>query len=125
MKEYPFIYTIEENDYRLFPDDLENNPHIFFHGTAEKNLDSILRNGFRISGNLPSVSFANNSSLPLSYACNSRNESSPNGVVIAVRYEDVTLPYIRVESFGLHVDSMKNQPALVGFCIVPANYVYA
>jgi hypothetical protein len=125
MEEYPFLYTIEENDYKLFPANLENDAHIFFHGTAEKNLCSIIKDGFRISGNLPSVSFANSSSLSLNYACNSRSEASPEGVVIAVRYEDVTLPYFRVESFGLHVDNMENQPTIVGFCVVPANYVYA
>lgn len=36
----------EENGYRQFPAELEDNPNVFFHGTAEQNLASILANGF-------------------------------------------------------------------------------
>jgi len=40
-REYPFPSAPERNEYRLFPDDMENDEHIFFHGTAEKNLGKI------------------------------------------------------------------------------------
>ncbi|SDZ16447.1 hypothetical protein [Nitrosomonas sp. Nm33] len=123
-KEYPFPSTPEKNGYRLFPDDMENDGHIFFHGTAEKNLVSILNNGFRISGNLQSVSFARESSLSLRYACEARDNSSPQGAVIAVRYACLNKPYIGQEGFGLYVYDLNVQPQIVGYCLVPANYVF-
>jgi hypothetical protein len=64
-KEYPFPEDPSRNDYRLFPDELENDALVLFHGTAEKDLASILKDGFRPPGQLASTSFANNSSVPL------------------------------------------------------------
>lgn len=123
-REYTFLETNEEKGYHLFPGELENDEHIFFHGTAEKNLESILESGFRISGNLSSVSFAKSSSLSLKYACEARNESSPRGVVIAVRFDCLSKPYIVQESFGLHVYNLDMQPHIVGYCFIPENYVF-
>jgi hypothetical protein len=123
-KEYPFPSTPEKNEYRLFPDDMENDGQIFFHGTAEQNFSSIVNNGFRISGNLLSVSFARNSSLPLRYACESRSISSPCGVVLAVRYACLNKPHIVKENFGLHVYNLDEQPKIIGYCVIPANYVF-
>jgi hypothetical protein len=123
-REYPFPSAPERNEYRLFPDDMENDEHIFFHGTAEKNLASIVSYGFRISGDLPSVSFAKNSSLSLRYACEGRNDSAPCGVVLAVRYACLNKPGIVQESFGLHVYNFDEQPQIVGYCVVPASYVF-
>src|SRR3712207_2304137 len=94
IKEYLFQGANEEGGYRLFPDELEDDEYVFFHGTAEGNLQSILENGFRIAGSLPSVSFARNSSLALRYACNSRSENSPRGCVIAVRFHCLKKPGI-------------------------------
>lgn len=121
---FPFPVAPADTDYRLFQDSLENDEHVFFHGTAEGNLASILVNGFRVAGVLLSVSFARNSSLSLGYACNARNSSSPNGVVIAVRYESLDKPFIKQESFGLHVYCFSEQPEIVGYCVVPASYVH-
>jgi len=123
-REYPFPSAPEENEYRIFPDDMENDGLIFFHGTAEKNLDSIVNNGFRISDNLPSVSFARNSSLSLRYACEVRDDSSPCGVVMAVRYDYLNERHIFQEGFGLHVYDLSVQPQIVGYCVVPENYVF-
>jgi hypothetical protein len=45
---YPFpITTLEERGYRVFPDELENNRHVFFHATAAEKLNSILVEGLR------------------------------------------------------------------------------
>ena len=120
----PFPSAPEETDYRIFPASLENDDRVFFHGTAEGNLASILSNGFRISGELPSVSFARNSSLSLGYACQARSTLSPNGVVIAVRYEDLDKPFIIQEAFGLHVHCFSEPPKIIGYCVVPANYAH-
>ena len=113
-----------ERGYLLFPDAMERSSDIFFHGTAETNLASILRIGFRIMGTLSSVSFAKNSDLSLRYACKARCESSPGGVVIAAKFYCVDAPHIDRQHFGLHVYHFDVQPHIVGYCIVPAEYVY-
>lgn len=123
-KVFSFPAAPADTDYLLFPDSLERDDHVFFHGTAEGNLVSILANGFRISGELPSVSFARNSSLSLRYACEARSESSPSGVVIAVYYDNVVKPYIKQEVFGLHVYCFNEPPKVIGYCVVPGNYVF-
>ena len=41
IKEYKFQSLGEESNYRQFPDELENNSHILFHGTAEVNFENI------------------------------------------------------------------------------------
>ena len=121
---FPFPAAPADTDYRIFPDSLENDDRVFFHGTAEGNLASILANGFRISGELPSVSFGRNSSLSLGYACQARSTLLPNGVVIAVLYEDLDKPFIKQEAFGLHVYCFSEPPKVIGYCIVPASYAH-
>jgi hypothetical protein len=124
VKRYEFLDPSEGNGYLLFPESLESNEHIFFHGTAETNLASILKTGFKISGILPSVSFAKRSSLSLKYACESRCLTSPRGVVIAAMFECLNSPHIARESFGIHVYGFDTQPFIVGYCIVPASYLF-
>ena len=41
IKEYEFQSLGEENNYQQFPDEIENNEHIFFYGTAEANFENI------------------------------------------------------------------------------------
>ncbi len=85
--EHKFLCDLENLEYCLFPDEMEKDEQIFFHGTTEKNFVSIIATGFRISGDLSSISFARNSSLSLKYACQYRCDDSPRGAVLAVRYE--------------------------------------
>ena len=120
--EYPFPADPEASGYRVFPDDVEDDPHIFFHGTAESRLESILKDGFTIPGPLPSLSLARDSSLSLRYASEARSAKSPKGVVIAVRMDDVNRPGIVSEAFGLHLYTLEPQPVIVGYCIVPPDY---
>jgi hypothetical protein len=60
IKEYKFQSLGEESNYRQFPDELENNSHILFHGTAEVNFENIKKQGFqpKTGGELSSISFA-------------------------------------------------------------------
>jgi hypothetical protein len=97
ITKYPFGETNEENGYRLFPDELENDELVFFHGTAESNLESIVNDGFKIQGSLPSVSFAETSALAWKYASEARSTTSPNGCVIAVRFQTLDRPGIKRE----------------------------
>jgi hypothetical protein len=124
IKKYPFQGANEEGGYCLFPDELENDEHVFFHGTAEANLPSIIDNGFRIAGSLPSVSFARTSALALRYACAARTGSSPNGCVLAVRFDSLDNVRCTEESFGIHVYRFDQQPIVIGYCVVPAAYVF-
>lgn len=57
-KEYPFKGADEKNRYRLFPNEMENDDLIAFHGTAEINKQSITDNGFTFAATLRSLSFA-------------------------------------------------------------------
>jgi hypothetical protein len=123
-KVYPFRGADENNEYRVFPDELEDNPHIFFHGTAAGNLESILKDGFKASGTLSSVSFASNSGVPLRYACEARTPACPDGCVIAVCFDDLSRPGIKHESFGLYLYNLDEQPHVHGYCIIPAGYVF-
>ena len=122
--EHPFILPRNDDCYLMFPDELENDPRVYFHGTAATNLSSILREGFRPRKALASSSFAIQSSLSLSYACESRSESSPEGVVISVKFETVNVLGIRQESFCIYFDDHGLQPEIVAYCIVPAEYLY-
>lgn len=124
-REYPFMPP-QNDDYRVFPDELENDPEIFFHGTEERVLQAIRSEGFRLPAppKAQSVSFARGSQLPLRYASESRSESSPNGCVIAVRFRADDRSRKAADSVGLHVYSFDPQPEIVGYCIIPASYTY-
>jgi hypothetical protein len=106
----------------VFPDDLEQDPEVFFHGTDRRFLESIVADGFRFPppDKARSVSFARNSSVPLGYA----SGLGADGVVIAVRFNASNRSVRREESFGLHIDAFDPQPEIVGFCVVPADYVH-
>jgi hypothetical protein len=123
VREYPFK-TPRDNQYRVFPDELENDPEIFFHGTEERVLEAIRSDGFKFPDppKAQSVSFARDSSLALGYASDKRSIASPKGCVIAVRFGVDNRSLRREEPFGIHVDSFDPQPEIVGYCIVPADY---
>jgi hypothetical protein len=122
--EHPFILPGNDDCYCLFPDELESDPLVLFHGTAAKNLQSILSDGFQPQKALASSSFANKSSFSLKYACEARSEESPKGVVIAARFETISIRGIRQEPFGVHLDDHRTQPTIVSYCIVPAEYLF-
>lgn len=117
---YPFVGATEATRYRLFPDELENDDYVAFHGTAEANLKAIIDGGFLFTASLQSLSFAKSSSLALKYACEARSDASPNGCVLAVRFS--SFDGVVVESSIIHVHRLEKQPTVFGYCIVPADY---
>lgn len=120
--EYPFLgVDAPSGNYNVFPKALENDPDIYFHGTAASVLKPIIANGFKPAKTLSSVSFSATSSLALGYACETR-AAGEDGVVIAVRIETDNRAGIRKEAFGVHVDKIEPQPEIVGYCIIPASY---
>ena len=119
---YPFPRAIVENEYRLFPDHLESDEFVAFHGTAEANLSSIISNGFIFAGSLQSLSFAKTSALAWGMSVSARTGASPNGCVLAVRFGLLDRPGIVVETSVIHVYKLDEQPEVIGYCVVPADY---
>jgi hypothetical protein len=124
--EHPFGTPSQYNDYRIFPDELANDPHVFFHGTERRVLQAIIDEGFAIPPPplAPSVSFSPAPNLALSYACSKRSEVSPEGVVIMVRFQSDNRSRVRRDPSILYVDHFDPQPEIIGYSIVPADYVY-
>ncbi|TGQ46936.1 hypothetical protein [Mesorhizobium sp. M00.F.Ca.ET.216.01.1.1] len=125
ITEYPFPWPDEDKGYRVFPDAMENDDLVAFHGTGRGNLESIIGNRFTFNGPLQSLSFAKESSGALPYACSKRSVASPEGCIIAVRFAPpIPRPYGVVETSVIHVYRLDQQPEVVGYCIVPADYVF-
>jgi hypothetical protein len=120
----PFPPDPEKSAYRLFSPQLESDERVYFHGTNAANLEPILNQGFRIPSSLPSVSFCDQSSLALRYACEKRTTDQPEGCVLAVRYENLSAPNLDVGVSVLHDYTCTPQPLVIAYCIVPANYIY-
>lgn len=94
IKECPFLSADEARGYRLFPEELQNDECVAFHGTADAHRVKIIGSGFAFVGKLQSLSFAKTSSLALRYACEARSEASPEGCVLAVRFRALERPGI-------------------------------
>jgi len=122
--EYPFPDDPSATDYRVFPPELEDDDHVFFHGTSDAHRASILAGGFRIPSPplATSVSFAKTSSLSLRYASEARSDSSPAGCIFAVRYEDLTRKGLKIEVSMLHDYTLDPPPLILGYCVVPVAY---
>ncbi|MNE13440.1 hypothetical protein D3C80_1062730 [compost metagenome] len=125
-KEYEFQALGEEYSYRQFPNELENDKNIYFHGTAEAHFDAIKQNGFlpKFGGSLDSISFAKNSSLALNYACEARNETSPNGIIIMVDISNIMPEVITgLDRSVIHL-AAQFQPKIIGYCVIPKTYIF-
>lgn len=122
--EYPFLGARENNGYRVFPYELEDDPLVAFHGTARMHLPSILDHGFAFTRTLESLSFAKGSPLALKYACEARNSHSSDGCILAVRFDSLERPGIVVENSIIYVYNLDEQPNVIGYCVVPADYQF-
>lgn len=122
MKIYEFPTVSEETGYRIFSDCLENDPQVFFHGTAASNLASIARDGFSPSPPLCTVSFSSTSPVALRYASDARENGEAEGCIIVVRFPDLNARGLNISGDVLH-DAQKGAPMeIMGYCIVPAAY---
>ncbi|BCH14946.1 hypothetical protein [Mesorhizobium sp. L-2-11] len=125
IQESPFPWPDEEKGYHLFPAAMESDSLVAFHGTARSNLAAIVAEGFKFTAKLQSLSFAKESSYALSHACARRSETSPEGCVIAVRFSaPIPRSNVAVETSDIHVYDLAEQPEVIGYCIVPADYVW-
>lgn len=127
--EYPLPDNLPERHYRVFPSDLEDDPLVLFHGTARKNLDPILAEGFRLpdpkSGNpLISISFAKCSRESLALVMDRRWDEPEEYCIIAVRYLTLKRDGITENRLDIHDYVLDPQPEILGYCIIPASYVH-
>lgn len=123
MKEYEFQWPDQHKGYALFPEELEDDPCVLFHGTAEKNLPLIIKEGFKAFQPLDSVSYAKKSSASLGHVCSKRSvQHSENDVVIAVRFTSLNSQGIVENHSDIYVYKHEIQPEIIGFCIVPSSY---
>lgn len=125
MKKYEFKL---KNGYSLFSDDLENDELVFFHGTFEKNFKPICQYGFKSANELTgeglsSVCYYNKSNSSLHYVISERQDGD-NMVVFAVRFKKEDLSRIAVKDEEIHVFIPEIQPIMIGYCVVPADYVH-
>lgn len=122
--EHFFVQPNDDNAYCIFQPALEDDPLVWFHGTAKENLESITTNGFRPKPPLESVTFASKSSGALKYACDRRTLSSPEGVVIVGRFVSLAVPGICGNDSVVDVYLPGAMPTIIGYCIVPAEYAH-
>ena len=82
--------TLAQRGYRVFPDELENDAHTFFHATAAGNLDSIVEGGMlpgsALGRELTTISYAPNSMIALNHWTLVRAKDQ-DGVILALRFE--------------------------------------
>ena len=125
IKECPFPWPNAEKGYSLFARELEDDELIAFHGTAEANLQSIINDGFKFGESLQSISFARQSALALGYGSAARMKESPKGCVLVVRFtEPIPRLGVGVETSIIYVYKTDEQPKVIGYCIIPADYQF-
>lgn len=106
----------------LFPPELENDPLIFFHGTHRKNLEPILKEGFKAFPPTDSVSYAKSSVYSLTHIFMKQEVLTEEAVVIVVRFDTLKQQGIKENFSDIHVYKPEIQPAIIGYCIVPLTY---
>lgn len=135
MIKYKFPWPNEEKGYSLFPQNIEDNQNILFHGTPARNFDSIVNNGFKSTKEcgegtdsnfvLPSTSYAKNSNQSLSHVCERRSKNQDEEfVVFAVKFQSINQQGIRNNNIDIHVDDSNIQPEIIGYCCVPTDYEF-
>ena len=122
MREYDFPWPNEEKGYQLFPLELENDPLVLFHGTLQKNLNPILKDGFKAFPPKTSVSYAKSSTYSLTHLFTNQRTLTEDAVVIAVRFETLEQQGIQNNLSDIHVNKHEIQPTIIGYCTVPINY---
>jgi hypothetical protein len=118
---YPFPWPDEHKGYALFPKDLEDDDLVLFHGTPQRNFDAILKEGFKPTGSLGSVSYAKKSVSALTHLMTNRIAEEVY-VVFAVRFETLKTEGIQENLSDIHVYKPDLQPLILGYVTVPHDY---
>lgn len=108
----------------LFEDNLERDPLVLFHVSPARNLQSILKNGFRSAaelgvGTLTSVSYSKKSEA---WSVLTGYPTDDDYVVFAVRFQSLSEPGITVNVSDINVYRPDIQPEILGFLELPAGY---
>jgi hypothetical protein len=124
IPEWKMVLPTEENGFRFFAQELEDDSLVLFHVTPSKNFDSIVHSGFRSAlsmkvGPLSSVSYAKRSSSCLAHM---GNEAQEDCVIFAVRFESLEQQGISNNQSDIHVDDENLQPRILGYCRVPQGF---
>jgi hypothetical protein len=129
MKKYEFEGAkLEQRGYRVFPEELENDPCVCFHGTSEEKSELIRNEGFKIPASLPSapphsltsVNFAKRSGLALRYACEARADTTKKGCILVVRFASFDGVVCNPDIVEVH--RQDRMPEIIGCCSIPADY---
>ena len=121
MEIYKFNIPSEETRYCIFDQELEDNPLILFHTTPLRNVESIIQNGFQFGPDLKSVSYAKRSSSCLAHRGTNVTEDH---AVFVVEFKSLDQQGIVVNQPDIHVYKEEIQPIIIGYCIVPKDYVF-
>ncbi|NTV46306.1 MAG: hypothetical protein HGB11_07245 [Chlorobiales bacterium] len=135
MQRYEFPWPDSEKGYNLFPQQLEDDPNVLFHGTAAENFDAIVNEGFKSAAELgsgtdpdfklSSISYAKSSNQSLAHVCQIRDKGNGGDyVVFAVEFVSIQVPGIRNNPIDIHVDNPNIKPTIIGYCEIPSNYVF-
>jgi RNA:NAD 2'-phosphotransferase (TPT1/KptA family) len=119
IQEFEFPWPNEEKGYALFSKELETDPLVLFHGTQKKNLESIIKEGFKPRPPLTSVSYAKNSVYSLTHVIRQRK---PHDVIIVVRFKTLETQGIENNTQDIHVNIPELQPTIIGYCTIPHTY---
>lgn len=138
----------ENNGFKVFPDEFENDPNVLFHGTSEDCAELIKAEGFKSAklimdeglkpaelimdeglipnGPLPSISFARKSSGSIEKACLKRGNGQ-RAVVLAVKFKTLEGEGdgIRPESDFVYLDDhsiQSIQPEIVAINYISDDY---
>jgi hypothetical protein len=123
--EYLFPSNIINRHFSLFPDELENDNFVFFHGTSITNAESIRKNGFKsakaLTGKgLTSVTYTRKSINAFHHVCTPKPDQDM--IVLAVRFTTEDLKRVVDEQEEIKVCIPEIQPMEIGYCIIPKTY---
>jgi len=119
---FPARQVLEENDYNVFPPDLEADELVFFHATAAEDVESILRSGLqpgiKLGRELTTISFADKSAWALHHWVTVRN--GRDGVILALQFDN--RDELSYQSGTYYSRELKSQPRVIAMCPVPSTY---
>lgn len=135
MKIIDFEKPSIEGPYIYFPTTYEADENIYFHGTNMDRFKSIQSSCFKSKAQIlseqeitynenevvDSVSFGEKSMLAMKYALEYRGDNN-SGVIIAVKFTDLTVKGIELGNGFLHIHDKSIQPEIIGYIIVDDDY---
>tara|TARA_R110001592_G_scaffold20926_18_gene84755 strand:+ start:4486 stop:4854 length:369 start_codon:yes stop_codon:yes gene_type:complete len=121
MIKFEFIIPTKNNNHQVAREEFENDPLVLFHTTPMKNFGSIVEQGFRFGEIVKSVSYAYKSTSCLMH----RGEFvAEDYAVFIVKFETLDQDFITKNILDIHVHNEDLQPEIIGYSIIPKEFVY-